>query len=364
MVSPGSDPARNTVIARALLASALGLFGLWLIFSFLPSLIWAVIIAVAIDPLYVRAAQRWPGRGGRSMLAAAITIGIALLVIVPAVIGIRQAAHEAYEVAAWIAAARTNGIPAPDWLQRLPVGSAEIASWWQANLATPQGAAEQLHHWSSATLMAHSRLIGSGLLHRAVIFTFTLVSLFFLLRERDEIIRQLSIAGERLLGPAGERIGRQTIRSVRGTIDGLVLVGIGEGVVMTIVYLLLGVPHPLLLGAITVIAAMIPFGAAVLFGIAALLLLAQGSVGGAIAVVVAGLLVVAIADHFIRPVLIGSATRLPFLWVLIGILGGVETLGLLGLFVGPATMAILIMLWREFIDGPLPPPAAALLDLS
>jgi predicted PurR-regulated permease PerM len=129
--------------------------------------------------------------------------------------------------------------------------------------------------------------------------------------------------------------------------------------VMTIVYLLLGVPHPLLLGAVTAVAAMIPFGAAVLFGIAALLLLAQGAVGGAIAVVVAGLLVVAIADHFIRPVLIGSATRLPFLWVLIGILGGVETLGLLGLFVGPATMAILIMLWREFIDGPLPPSPAA-----
>jgi predicted PurR-regulated permease PerM len=47
-------------------------------------------------------------------------------------------------------------------------------------------------------------------------------------------------------------------------------------------------------------------------------------------------------------VLIGGATRLPFLWVLIGILGGVETLGLLGLFIGPATMAVLMMLWREF----------------
>ena len=69
-------------------------------------------------------------------------------------------------------------------------------------------------------------------------------------------------AGDRLLGPAGERVGVQAIRSVRGTIDGLVLVGIGEGAVMAIVYLLLGVPHPLLLGALTAVAAMIPFGAA------------------------------------------------------------------------------------------------------
>ena len=58
-----------------------------------------------------------------------------------------------------------------------------------------------------------------------------------------------------------------------------------------------------------------------------------------------------VADHFIRPALIGGATRLPFLWVLIGILGGVETLGLLGLFIGPAAMAVLVMLWREFLHG-------------
>ena len=147
--------------------------------------------------------------------------------------------------------------------------------------------------------------------------------------------------------------------SIRGTIDGLVLVGIGEGAVMGVVYLVLGVPHPLLFGAVTAIAAMIPFGAAVMFALAAMLLLAKSAVAGAIAVVVIGLIVVAIADHFIRPILIGGATRLPFLWVLIGILGGVETLGLLGLFVGPATMAVLIMLWRDFVGEPVVEAEAA-----
>ena len=69
------------------------------------------------------------------------------------------------------------------------------------------------------------------------------------------------------------------------------------------------------------------------------------------------MVVVGIADHFIRPALIGSATRLPFLWVLIGILGGVEVLGLLGLFVGPATMAVLMMFWRDFLEGAGQPDA-------
>jgi predicted PurR-regulated permease PerM len=54
-----------------------------------------------------------------------------------------------------------------------------------------------------------------------------------------------------------------------------------------------------------------------------------------------------VADHFIKPVLIGGAIQLPFLAVLFGILGGVETLGLLGLFVGPVIMVLFITLWYE-----------------
>jgi predicted PurR-regulated permease PerM len=87
------------------------------------------------------------------------------------------------------------------------------------------------------------------------------------------------------------------------------------------------------------------------FGAAALVLLAAGSVVPAVVVVVAGFVVTFVADHFVRPALIGGTTQLPFLWVLLGILGGVETFGLLGLFLGPAVMAALILLWREFTGG-------------
>ena len=70
----------------------------------------------------------------------------------------------------------------------------------------------------------------------------------------------------------------------------------------------------------------------------------------ALVVVAAGLLVVFAADHLVRPALIGGSTKLPFLWVLLGILGGVEALGLLGLFAGPAVMAALVLLWRDFTE--------------
>lgn len=326
--------------------------GLWIAKDFIAALAWGVVIAIAIDPLHLRLRNRWPGTPGRTLIALVITLCVALVVLVPLTFGIAQAALEARELAGWIASASAHGIAPPMWLNHVPVGSGELTQWWHQHLSSPQAATVQLHNLTGADLLTQTRLIGSNLLHRSGIFAFTLLALFFLLRDRDAILNQARRAGERLFGPDGERIGLQAVSSVRGTIDGLILVGLGEGIVMTGVYLLLGTPHPLLLGVFTAIAATIPFGAAVMFLIAALLLLGAGSVSGAIIVIVAGLVVVGIADHFVRPALIGGATRLPFLWVLIGILGGAETLGILGLFVGPATMAVLVMLWRDYTREP------------
>lgn len=345
-----SNPATGQKAARILLAAALFLLALRIAAGFVPALIWAVVIAVAIGPLHARAERRWtPGRHN-IVLPLLFTLGFALLVLVPIALATVQAAREAHEVMAWIASVRQGGLPVPDWVDRLPFGGAQVADWWQQQLGTPDAAdafLRKLHH--NVVNVEHSQTLGRGLIHRLAIFAFTLITLFFLLRDRDRLAAQMRIAGERAFGPSGERIAGQMLLSVRGTIDGLVLVGLGEGVLLTIAYLLAGVPHPLLLGVLTGIAAIIPFGAPLLFCLGALLLIGNGAVGAAIAVIVFGFLVVFVADHFLRPILIGGTTRLPFLWVLIGIVGGVETLGLLGLFVGPATMAALIMLWREFI---------------
>jgi predicted PurR-regulated permease PerM len=346
------DPReRQKKVVRIAAAALLVLLGLWIASGFLPALVWAVVIAIAIDPLQQRFLAKGRSRRARTTMAAVVTVVIASLVLVPLILSITEAARELGDVTRWITSAKSNGVPVPFWVEDLPFVGATLTRWWHDHLLTPQGASIELQHLQGAQWLARTRLIGGDALHRLVVFAFTLLTLFFLLRDRDTILDQCRRASAQLLGSAGERIGRQATLSVRGTIDGLVLVGIGEGAVMALVYLVLGVPHPLLLGVVTAVAAMIPFGAAFVFAIAALLLLVIGSVAGAIAVVVIGLVVVGIADHLVRPILIGGATRLPFLWVLIGILGGVETLGLLGLFVGPATMAVLMMLWRDLLGA-------------
>lgn len=95
---------------------------------------------------------------------------------------------------------------------------------------------------------------------------------------------------------------------------------------------------------------MLPFCAPVVFCLAALWLVVQGSVVAAVSLAVWGFVVVFVAEHFVRPVLIGNSTRLPFLLVLFGILGGATTFGLIGIFIGPALMTVLMVLWANWAE--------------
>jgi predicted PurR-regulated permease PerM len=161
------------------------------------------------------------------------------------------------------------------------------------------------------------------------------------------LLRQAKLISGRLLGPPGERFGNVAASAVRGTVDGLLLVGLGEALLLGIAYGIAGVPHPALFGALTGLMSAVPFASPVVFIAAGLWLLTQSQTAAAIALVAFGSAVVFVADHFVRPALIGGSTRLPFIWVLLGILGGVESFGLLGLFIGPALIAVLVSLWRE-----------------
>ncbi|MEA2745417.1 MAG: hypothetical protein QOG25_3788 [Acetobacteraceae bacterium] len=347
--------SRPQQAAKAVLALLLALLGMWTLHRYMPALIWAAILAIAVWPLYQRAVRRWPPGRHNMLLPSVFTLALGLMFIVPLVLVAVQAGKEVHGLYQTIDKARTDGIPAPDWLGHLPIGSQQASNWWHENLENPDSASALMKRARESEFVSNGGQLGAEVAHRLVLFGFTLLTLFFLFRDGDRLGDQMQRASGRAFGPAGERVGRQMIASVHGTVDGLVLVGLGEGFILGVGYLLTGLPHPTLFGLFTAIAAMVPFGAPVVFGIAALILLTQGSVVSAIIIGVLGFVVTFVADHFVRPTLIGNATRLPFLWVLLGILGGVETWGLLGLFLGPATMAALMLLWREWTgrrDGP------------
>ena len=197
------QPKRQSA-ARLTLIVLLGLLGLWIIHAFVPAVVWAVVIAVAVDPLVQRAERRFPRP---NLVAAAFTLGFALIVLAPIAIGIAQAAQEARDVAIWVKDAQHYGVPPPGWLANLPF-SAEATNWWRANLSDPAAAHHHFETLSHSLLGAQARLLGFGLVHRAVVFGFTLIALFFLIRDRDALAAQFRSASAALLGPQGERIGQ------------------------------------------------------------------------------------------------------------------------------------------------------------
>ncbi len=336
--------------ARLAFGAAIVLLALWTFAEYLPALGWAGVIAIATWPFYKGLRARCGDGALGHALPALFAVAIGLIFVAPVVGAGWMFGREADVAVRWLDDARHHGVPLPDGLDHLPYLGASIANWWQQNLADPQTASELVKGIDKAPLIAMSEHIGALAGRRLIVFLFTILALFFLFRDGDSLADKLGHLSERAFGPRGRAIGERIVNSVHGTVDGLVLVGLGEGLVLTIAYYFTGVPQTLLMGVATAIGCIVPFGAFVMFSLAAILLVYKGAIVGALFIFVFGLVVLTVADHVVRPYVIGNATRLPFLFVLVGILGGVEAFGMLGLFLGPAIMAILVDLWREATD--------------
>lgn len=321
---------------------------------FLP-LVWAGILCIATWPLYRRLLAR---TGGRTVLAALLmTALMAGVFLVPTMLGLRQAIEQAPAIAGFVADANNNGVAPPPVLVRIPMVGEYVSHWWLETLAQPHGLAHLFSEGSVGKMISASavlKVLGSQLFHRLVDFGFAFLCLFFFYMDGLVLNRQVDQIGQRWFG--GPRWGNYYHKippAIQGTVNGLVLVGLGEGLLIGIGYAFAGLPSAILWGAATGMLAIIPFGAPLVFVSAAAVLALDGHAAAAVGVALWGTLILLLADHWVRPTIIGNATKMPFLAVLFGILGGVETLGLVGLFIGPVVMVLLITLWREAAARPL-----------
>lgn len=323
------------------------LFTLFIIHKFIPSIIWAAIIVIATYPLY----KKWHALFGKkhnlSALLFTTLLGLLLLIPISWLVGILI--KESQLFINFLQLLNKEGGAAPEFFKSIPWGSDELIAYWDKNIGKPGNIANFLSnmHVTLTPTSYYIKEIGYNLAHRSFQVGFTLLTLFFFLRDGDKLIKQIHHVGEYCLGKRWFRYADRLPSALRGTVNGTIFVGIGVGILLGFSYALVGFPAPTLTGFITALAAMIPFVAPIVFGVVALVLCLSGSMISAIVVLIWGSLVLFVADHFIKPVLIGGAIELPFLAVLFGILGGVETLGLLGLFLGPIVMVLFVTLWQE-----------------
>lgn len=341
---PGRGPFQFW--AQGVLVAVVAALALYTLGRFRVSLVWGGVLAIVCWPLLGWLQRKWSPRHADIVLPAIIVLGIALIFGVPTMVIGGIAASQARDAAAWVRDIHEHGLPEPAWLSSVPWGRAQLEHWWQANLADPAGVQQLLHRLHPGQPLRTIDHVGQGVANTLVLFGFTLLVLFFFLKAGPTVVRHMNVVLWRLFGPRGELLRSQVVGAVRGAMAGLVLVGLGEGALITVAYIIAGAPQALLLGVFTALMSMIPMLGGLAVALAVVVILVKGTVGAAVGVGVFGMIVLFLADHFIRPVLIGGSIRLPFVWVLLGILGGLEGWGLLGLFIGPVLMALAHLMWR------------------
>jgi predicted PurR-regulated permease PerM len=344
--TPRASTAQKT--ARYVLIVALVLVGAWMLRRFLPALAWAVVLAIATAALFNRWSARFSGKHRQLWAALTFTMLVGIVLVGPLVYGGIIAVREAISLLRHYAESAQQGPPPlPDWLLQLPWVSDWIQEMWRENLGQNREATNLLIQ-PKHEVFEWTRVLGLQVMRRITTLGFTLLTLFFIYLNGQELTRSVQRAARRMFGPSVEPLLVHMVGAIRATVDGVVLVAVAEGALMGAVYAIVGVPHPALFGVLTGVFAMIPFAAPIAFGVVAVILFSQGAVASAVTVLVIGLIILFIADHFVRPVIIGGGARVPFLWVLLGILGGIESFGLIGIFLGPALMAALSSLWRTW----------------
>jgi predicted PurR-regulated permease PerM len=225
-----------------------------------------------------------------------------------------------------------------------------MEQWWRANLSDPKAATAWLKTLNADNISDLFRTFGGQLLHRLFLLFFSLMALFALLRNGRSIAKRFLETCDKLFGDAGEGLIEKMIDATRATVNGTVLVALGEGAAIGLGYFVAGVPNSLMFVIFTTAFAMIPFGAWLAFTVAAVVTISGGGSGvAAVGVFVWGTVVMLAGDHFIWPTLVSGSARLPFLLAFVGIFGGLAAFGLMGLFVGPVIMAALLAIWREWI---------------
>ncbi len=328
------------IFAQLAFYSVLVLLAGILIKPFWEALAWGVVLTFVTWPTYRRVLHALKGR--QTLAALLMLVLVVTVVAVPLTLLFRAAASEGVQmvesIRAWVA---SNPIPA--LLERFPL----LETLWESTvrpllshsgrLGETLGA--QVVPWLGAIAGAGTNLVQLGL----AFFT-----LFFFYRNGDSYALKTRGVLRRFLGDDIDRLLYPVRETTRAVFFGVILAALAQGAVAGLGFTLFGIPSPVMLGILTGIFALLPFGATVIWVPAAAWLLFQGDLWQGIGMALWGMLAISSIDNLVRPLFISGTTRLPYLQVFFAFLGGLAAFGLLGLFLGPAILSVWMVLWDEW----------------
>lgn len=238
----------------------------------------------------------------------------------------------------------------PNSIKDLPVIGQQVKDvLWRIN-KNPEGTLEAFRMWVQSHLyygkvaldVAFSSLAKLGM---------ALMTLFFFYRDGTSLIRQIRQALRNIIGNRIDGYIDSVGTTTRAVVYGIGLTALAQALLAGVGYYFAGAPSPILLTIVTFIIALIPFGTPFVWGGVSIWLLSKGYTVEGIGLALWGTLVISWVDNLIRPIVISGATKIPFIIIFIGVLGGLTAFGFVGLFIGPVVLAIGLAVWREWISN-------------
>jgi predicted PurR-regulated permease PerM len=311
--------------------------------AFLVPLAWSAVLAIFFYPLH----ERLAGRFSATTASLLSTLAVALFLVVPSLVVLTLTAREALDASA--AAQKLfldpqTQLPAQvmSWLRHvLP------AAWQQADLSGPlRQAAEKTASFLAGQLTALVRNVFTFLFSLFLL----LFALFFLFRDGESIVR-----GVRHLLPFEDALQESVMRESRDLIFAGVAVGLliaaVQGTLGGISFALVGFATPVFWGVLLTFLSLVPVvGSALVWVPAALWLGLTGHWGKALVVVAICGGIAGVVDNFLRPLLLRNRTQLNSLLLFIGVLGGLDAFGMLGLVIGPTIVAAALGVFRGYMQ--------------
>jgi predicted PurR-regulated permease PerM len=325
----------------------LGYFVFLIVEPFLVPLAWSAVLAIFFYPLHDNMSRKMKA----TPAALTSTLAVTLLLIVPALVVLVFTAREALDATARLQGALavhgqgpSEGLTlrAEEWIRtRLP------ESWRTWDMSAPlQQASEKTAAFLGSKF--------TGLLKNLVSFFVDLFimifALFFMFRDGEAIVHAV-----RHLLPFDEKIQTDMVEESKQLIFASVAVGllvaVIQGVLGGVSFALVGISTPVFWGVLIAFFSLVPVvGSALIWGPVALWLGFTGHWWKALLVVAICGGVSTVADNIVRPLLLRNRTRINELLLFIGVLGGLEAFGLLGLVAGPTIVAAAMGVFRVYME--------------
>ena len=340
-----NDLARTTFSVLFIGAMLVACF--WILGPFLPALIWASTLVIATFPLMLRVQEAlWNIR----VLAVAVMTAVLLLVfVIPFWLAIGTILDHATQIVGVVRALETFRLPpAPEWLVAFPLIGERASELWES--ASDMGLRDlgpQLVPYAGRATNWFAAQVGSlGIVFGEFVLTVVLAAVIY---TRGEAAATFVIQlGSRLGGARGEEAVRLAGMAIRGVALAVVVTAVAQCLTGGLALAVSGVPFSSILTAVMFMLCVAQIGPTPVLLPATIWLYASGHAGWATFLLIATIVVISL-DNLLRPVLIKKGADLPILLILAGVIGGLLTFGLVGVFLGPAVLAVSYTLLQAWI---------------